>query len=145
MMDVKTRCDKACEILRRTNDGDDLSPEDLWLVQEMVNGHLDDEGEKLFEQLYQNAMVGYRKPWFHGIENLTIDHKHDVRWKGKVVEHYNPGWCWGEEARKAALELAERCKHLESIGVEPSTWTAIWQWERITGKDDTDENSGKVD
>ena len=41
----QSMCDKACEILQRTNDGDDLAPNHLWLVQEMVNGHLNERGE----------------------------------------------------------------------------------------------------
>ena len=122
-------CDKACEILRRTNDGDDLSPEHLWLLQEMVNGHLNELGEQEFEKLYQSALAGYQKPWFHGIEHLTTDHEGYVRWKGKVVEHFNSPWRWTEEARKQAEEVARRCRQLESIGVPHSTTTAVWLWE----------------
>lgn len=122
-------CDKACEILRRTNDGDDLSPEHLWLIQEMVNGHLNELGEQEFEKLYRSVLAGYRKPWFHGIEHLTSDHEGYVRWKGEVVEHYDSPWRWTEEARKQAEEVARRCRHLESIGVAPSTATVIWLWE----------------
>lgn len=125
-------CDKACEILRRTNDGDDLSPEHLWLLQEMVNGHLNELGEQEFEKLYQSALAGYQKPWFHGIEHLTIDHEGYVLWKGKHVEHFNihDGWCWTKEARLQAEEVARRCRHLESIGVEPSSTTVVWLWEK---------------
>ena len=122
-------CDKACEILRRTNDGDDLSPQHLWLIQEMVNGHLNELGEQEFEKLYQCALDGYEKPWFHGIEHLTTDHEGYVRWKGKVVEHFNSPWRWTEDARKQAEEVASRCRQLESIGVPPSTTTVVWLWE----------------
>jgi hypothetical protein len=58
-------CDKACEILRRTNDGDDLSPEHLWLIQEMVNGHLNELGRQEFEKLYQSPpWLAIRSPGF---------------------------------------------------------------------------------
>jgi len=122
--------DKACEILRRTRDGEDLSPEHLWMVQEMVNGRLNELGEQEFEKLYQLALQGYKKPWFHGIENLTIDHAGYVFWKGKVVEHYNSPWKWSAEAKAAAEDLARRCRHLESLGVEPTTTSAVWEWEK---------------
>ena len=123
-------CDKACEILRRTNDGDDLSPEHLWLLQEMVNGHLNELGEQEFEKLYQSALAGYQKPWFHGIENMTVDHEGYVRWKGKEVEHYDSPWRWTEEARVQAEELARRCRHLESIGVETTMGNTVWLWDK---------------
>ncbi len=123
-------CDKACEILRRTNDGDDLSPEHLWLLQEMVNGHLNELGEQEFEKLYQSALAGYQKPWFHGIEHMTVDHEGYVRWKGKEVEHYDSPWRWTEEARVQAEELARRCRHLESIGVETTMGNTVWLWDK---------------
>ena len=125
-------CDKACEVLRRTNDGDDLSPEHLWLIQEMVNGHLNELGEQEFEKLYLAALAegGYKKPWFHGIEHLTIDHEGYVLWKEKHVEHFNPGWCWSNEAKEQAEEVARRCRYLESIGVMPSNVTVVWGWEK---------------
>lgn len=126
----QSACDKACEILRRTNDGDDLSPEHLWLLQEMVNGHLNELGEQEFEKLYQSALAGYQKPWFHGIEHMTVDHEGYVRWKGKEVEHYDSPWRWTEEARVQAEELARRCRHLESIGVETTMGNTVWLWDK---------------
>ncbi len=47
-LDVNTRCEMSCEILRKANDGDDLDPRHLWLVQEAVNGHLNDDQQSLF-------------------------------------------------------------------------------------------------
>jgi hypothetical protein len=96
----------------------------------MVNGHLNEVGEQKFEKLYQSALAGYQKPWFHSIENLTIDHEGYVNWKGKAVEHYDSDWRWTDKARLAAEEVARRCQHLESIGVPPSTATVIWTWEK---------------
>lgn len=127
---AQSTADKACEIIRRTNDGDDLAPEHLYLVQEMVNGHLNEQGEIAFEELYQSVLRGYKKPWFHGIEHLTRDHEGYIYWKGKVVEHYDSPWAGTAEGREAANRLAARCRHLESIGVEPSSTTAIWHWEK---------------
>ena len=121
-------CDKACKILHDTRDGEDLSPKHLWLVQEMVNGRLNEKGKQAFEQLYQSVLAGYKKPWFHDIENLTIDHVGYVYWKGSVVEHYDSPWEWSTEAKKAAEEVAIRCRHLESIKVELSIRNVIFDW-----------------
>ena len=125
---LQSVCDKACFILQKTNDGDDLSPEHLYLLQEMVNGNLNELGEQEFEKLFLSAQAGYVKPWFHGFEHLTVDHKGFVRWKGNVVEHYDSPWRWSKEAKDSAEEVARRCLHLESIGQAPSVGTVIWNW-----------------
>jgi len=129
-MPEQTVCDKACRILHDTNDGNDLSPGHLWLVQEMVNDGLNEKGKEAFEKLYQSVLSGYTKPFFHDIEHLTINHVGYVFWKGKEVEHYNPGWSNSDEGKKAAEDLAARCRHLETIGVEVSTHNVIWAWEK---------------
>ena len=128
-MELST-CDKACEILKKTNDGDDLSPEHLYLIQEAVNEHLSEFGKQEFEKLSQSVLAGYQKPWFHGIEHMTLDHEGYVLWKGKAVEHYDSPWRWSKEGKEAAEELAERCRHLESIGVELTIGNTIWLWEK---------------
>jgi hypothetical protein len=122
--------DKALEILSATHDGDDLSPSHLKLLELAVNGFLNDQGKLEFEQLYQNAMKpqGYTVPWLHDIEHLTRDHQGFVRWKGHQVEHYDSPWCYSEEARKAAEEVARRCRLLEYVGEVPTTEKVIWRW-----------------
>jgi len=132
-MELKERCDMACKILQKTNDGDDLSPDHLWLVQEAVNGHLTDPGWDAFKVLYDSAMKGYVHPWFHGIEHLIRRQGGYVYWKGANVEHYDSPWCWTDEGKKAAEELAVRCRHLESIGVAINTGNTIWHWEKYEG------------
>jgi len=126
-MDTKERCDLACEILHDTNDGNDLSPTDLKLVEMAVNGFLNDKGWEKFKELHAQVKAGYVKPWFHGIEHLTIDHNGNVRWKGTVVEHYS--YENYEEEKESAVELGERCRILESNGIEVTMTTAIWHWE----------------
>ncbi len=122
--------DKALEILRVTQDGDDLSPPHLKLLELAVNCLLNDQGKLEFEALYQNAMKpqGYTVPWFHDIEHLTRDHQGFVRWKGHEVEHYDSSWCYSEEARRAAEEVARRCRLLEYMGEVPTTEKVIWRW-----------------
>ena len=83
-------CDKAIAILQTTSDGDKLAPLDLKLVENAVNGFLNEEGIKAFDQLHETIVAGkYQQPWFHGIENLTIDHVGYVYWKGAIIEHMN--------------------------------------------------------
>jgi hypothetical protein len=82
-------CDKAIEILQATSDGDKLAPLDLKLVESAVNGFLSEEGIKVFNQLHEAVVAGkYKHPWFHSIENMTLDHVGYVYWKGAIVEHY---------------------------------------------------------
>lgn len=132
-------CDKAIAILQATSDGDKLSPLDLALVESAVNGFLTEEGTKVFDKLHGTVLAGkYRQPWFHDIENLTIDHVGYIYWKGIVVEHYECPWAYSEEAKESAKELERRCKTLESKGITPSNHTAIWVWEEI-------EKGGYVD
>ena len=126
-IDTKERCDLACEILHETNDGNDLSPGDLKLVELAVNGFLNDKGWEKFKELHRQVKGGYKKPWFHGIEHLTIDHNGYVRWKGKVVEHYT--FDNYEAERDSAEELGRRCRTLESNSIEVSISNAIWLWE----------------
>lgn len=82
-------CEQACEILKRTHDGEDLSPSDLRLVQEAVNGNLTPAGKVAFSDLYAQVLSGeYRRPWLHGVEHLTIRHNGDVYWRDVRVENF---------------------------------------------------------
>lgn len=61
-----TVCDMPCDILQRTNDGDDLAPEHLKLLELAVNGELNDRGKALFEKLHQEVSEGrYRTSFPH--------------------------------------------------------------------------------
>jgi hypothetical protein len=123
--------DLAIEIMRSTKDGDNLAPQHLKLVERAVNGFLNEQGEVEFYELVSNVRKGYVKPWFHDIENLTIDHAGYVYWKDKQVEHYTPRWAYTDDAKQAATELARRCRHLESIGAEVNGTNAVWKWEQF--------------
>ena len=121
-------CEKACAILQKTNDGDDLDPRDLKLLEMAVNEFLNEEGKKAFEELYTNVQAGYKKPWLHGIEHLTRNHVGYVLWKGKIVEHYDSPWAYSAKAKKSAEEVARRCRILEARGEIPTTHNVIWTW-----------------
>ena len=126
---MSKHADMAIDILRKTNDGDDLDPSDLKLLENAVNGFLNERGEAAFEAFYNNVMSGYKKPWFHGVKNLTINHYGYVRWKGIIVEHYNLSVAYSAELKAQAQELGRRCRILESKGEIPTTHNAIWTWE----------------
>ena len=51
--------DRALDVLRRTNDGNDFLPGDLWLVQEAVNGRLNVPGQQAFLELSARDDAGY--------------------------------------------------------------------------------------
>jgi len=119
----------AIDILRQTNDGDGLDPSDLKFLEYAVNGFLNEQGEAIFKAFHKTVMSGYKKPWFHGVENLTINHSGFVRWKGSIVEHYNISTAYSAESKADAQELGRRCAILETKGIEPTTRTAIWEWE----------------
>jgi hypothetical protein len=122
-------CDKAIAILQATSDGDKLDPLDLKLVESAVNGFLNEEGIKVFNKLHETIAAGkYKHPWFHGIENMTLDHVGYVYWKGARVEHYEQPWAYSKEAKENAQELKRRCELLESKGILLNITTVIWNW-----------------
>lgn len=122
----KSICDLACEILEKTHDGDDLAPHHLKLLELAVNGRVNEKEEVAFYELHDNVLKGYKKPWYHDIENMTQDHEGFIYWRGVQVEHYSHDSY--EDADKESKELERRCKILESKGVKPTTITAIWKW-----------------
>jgi len=126
---VSEHADAAIDILQKTNDGDDLDPQHLKLVELAVNGFLNAKGEVAFRELHACVVQGYQKPWLHDVENLTIDHTGYVRWRGTMVEHYDLSWAYSAKAEVQAQELGRRCRILESRGEKPTTHNAIWTWE----------------
>ena len=126
---MATVIEQAIEVLERTNDGEDLAPCHLYLVQLAANDQLSDKGREAWAELVQQVAEGYRAPWFHGIEHLTIDHRGFVRWRGRQVEHYSSPWAYSEAGKASAIELAERCRILEARGEVPTTLTAVWRWD----------------
>ena len=127
---MTTAIEKAIEIIGKTNDGDNLSPDHLYLVQLACNGHLNEAGEIAFTELYDEVSGGkYTQPWLMGVEHLTMDHSSYVYWKGQHVDHWSmhlpaPEGYWEQEARNTA----DRCLFLEDAGIEVSSGEVIWKW-----------------
>lgn len=105
--------------LEKTNDGDDLSPEDLRLVEYCANNPLTEKSEIAIRKLHQNVISGYHKPWYHGIKNMTQDHEGFIYWKGIRVEHYS--FDEYSKADGAARKLAKTCKALEEHEITPTS------------------------
>lgn len=123
--------DQAIAILAATNDGDDLAPHHLALVQHAANGRLSDAGRIAFADLYAQTLTGYRRPWFHDIEHLTLDHAGKVFWKGEAVEHYDLSFAYSDKGRTAAEELARRCRAVEARGEKPDHRNVVWRWSEL--------------
>jgi hypothetical protein len=122
-------CNKAIEILQATSDGNKLAPLDLKLVESAVNGFLTLEGVEAFNKLHKTVAAGeYKQPWFHGIENMTIDDVGFIYWKGAIVEHYEQPWAYSKDAKENAQELKRRCEILERKGIPLNITTVIWKW-----------------
>ena len=128
-METSTRCNLACEILRATRDGDDLSPRDLKLVELMVNGECNESGEAAFDVLHKRVMDGsYAPDWLQGVEHLTRDHAGYVYWKGQEIEHWSGNLAYSEHGKTAAEELARRCQILDDAGTEINVGSVVWNW-----------------
>jgi len=136
-MDAKLRSETACEILGSTNDGDDLSPNEMSLVQDAVNGFLNDYGYKTFEALHRLIMGGsfvpFQERFFRGVENITADGKGAggglwIYYKGNHIEHYDSRYAQTDEGLKELKELQRRCMILEGAGKEVNSGTVLWGW-----------------
>lgn len=126
---MSNRFDEASGILRATNDGDDLSPEDLGLVQYVVNNGVESYPVRVaWDDLQARVHAGYQKPWLHGIEHLTRDHEGYVSWKGHVVDHWSGDLPYSKEGKAEATELARRCRILEERGEDIRPMTVVWRW-----------------
>jgi len=132
--ELRETCDKACAILKKTNDGDLLDPSDLKLTEYAVNGHLNESGREVFEKLYQRVVVDgtYVKPYLHDIEHMTRDHEGYIYYKGIHVEHYDRDYVYSEAAKHELTELKRRCEFLERKGVEVSCGSVVWGWDNYS-------------
>lgn len=118
-------------ILSKTNDGEKLDPSELYLLQEAVNGNLNQRGIEIFTNLYERVDKGeYIKPFLCGIEPFTLDLEGYVYYKDKQVEHFAYTHMGRKEMEKELEILKRRCQYLESIDVELSTITLIWRWDK---------------
>jgi|APSaa5957512535_1039671.scaffolds.fasta_scaffold00325_80 hypothetical protein len=82
--------DQVTEILHNTNDGDDLSPSHLHLLQIAMNGGISEAGEVELQKVYKEVKDGnYEPDAFYGIKGMSQDHEGYILWHGKQIEHYS--------------------------------------------------------
>lgn len=83
--------DICCEILERTHDGDDLSPQHLSMIQWAANDQLNDAGITELKKLHAQVMGGvYKSPYHLGVEFMTYDHEGFIYFKGQQVGALQP-------------------------------------------------------
>lgn len=127
-MDSQTTCEEAREICQKTHDGEDLAPHHLKLLENAVNGFLTDAGVEAFKDLCAQVKKGYVKPWFCGIEHLTITHAGHVYWRDTKVEHFAFARDQWRECKRQAVEVGRRCRILERRGEKPTVKAVIFDW-----------------
>jgi hypothetical protein len=69
------------------------------------------------------------KPYFQGIEHLTIDDAGYLSWKGQHIEHFDPDFAKSDAAKGKARILAARCRHLEEIGKDVNKFNVVLNWQ----------------
>jgi hypothetical protein len=132
MVEFHATVDKCCEILQRTNDGDDLDPADLKLTELAVNGRLNERGMKALDELHSRVVAGaYTKPWLHGVEPMTRDNEGYIYYKDKHVEHYSRHYVNSLQAKRDLTELRNQCEWLERRGIELSSVNAVCGWVKF--------------
>lgn len=110
--------EKVITIIKKTHDGDDLTPQELKLTELAANGFLNEKGEAKIEELYQAVMSGtYRRPSYLGVEHMDRDHEGYVYFKGQDVEHYSSFWAYSLAAEAELKKLQQQCLFLEKRGI----------------------------
>lgn len=111
-----TVIDKACFILEKTRDGNDLTPQDLKLTENAVNGFLNEKGLEAFEELYKTVEAGeYKRPAYLGVEFMDRDQNGHVYFKGQHVEDYAGFYAYSLAAKADLQVLQNKCLFVEKL------------------------------
>lgn len=121
-----------CEILQLSNDGEDLSPTHLKLIENSVNFGLNEQGKIVLDGVLKALKDGtYKAPWLLGVKGMTQDHEGYIYYHGAHVEHYTNRYFKNEAEIKEKLEeLKKRCETLKKNGLQVSCGNAIWLWNK---------------
>lgn len=121
--------DKTYTILLSTNDGDDLSPFHLRMIELVINNGekiLNEDGLVEWNKLYNDCKnKQYTKPFHFGVEHMTKDHTGFIYFKGIQVEHFSHSS--GEDELKDTQELADWCMDQEKQGLKISAGKAMFR------------------
>lgn len=113
-----TLIDKALKILENTNDGNDLTPQHLKLLENGVNGFLNDKGAVTLDELYKTVEAGqYKRSAYLGVEFMDRDSEGYVYFKGTEVEHYSSFYAYSEMAKMDLTVLQSHCLFLEQNNI----------------------------
>lgn len=124
-----TLIDKVLTILKKTHDGEDLTPGHLKLTEYAVNGFLNEKGMEMIEEIYQAVENGiYERPPYLGVEFMDRDHEGYVYFKGQEVEHYSSFWAYSLDAKADLKRLQKQCLFLEAKGI-PVNRTLQCSWK----------------
>lgn len=126
--EISETCDKTCEILQKTNNGNLLAPRDLKIVEIAVNGWQNELGQEAFDNLYRCVIIDgtYTKPYLHDIEHITRDHEGNIFYKGIQLENFSRSYIYSEDAKNALIAIKNRCEFLENQGIEVS-YCSVWE------------------
>ena len=128
--DIKTDFEKkALEILELTNQGADLKLEDLGTVEAVKNG-VEIKEKAYFNSIYIDVKTGYYKDrqWWHGFENLLLDHLGHVYWRKIYIYFFNHSHI-EDISKKYAEMLAYRCRSLELENIPVNIDELTWRWD----------------
>lgn len=144
-----TNIDKAKEILRQTDEGYNIAPHELKLVDRALQGYVHDDSQEQLDYLYTTVMDGsYQYPWHMGVEHMTLAHSGDIRFKGQPVDHFNPLTAYSLAAKSDLEKLQQYCLFLESKGekIELFPWAACaWSYHGTYAEDFAQEKKAELD
>lgn len=69
-----------------------------------------------------------KRPWLHGVENVTKDGRGNVYWRDLRIEHYSP--MSPEKELQSATDLAKSCLRLEDLGQDVTILNLFALWDR---------------
>ena len=117
--------DLSIEILSKSNDGNELSPNHLALIQNAVNNNINGKGTRLLLKIHEQIIKGtYKKEidYIFGVKHMTQGQEGSMFYKGITVEHFDHNfWCekgWKKDMKKATIQLKKDCQKLEKKGIE---------------------------
>ena len=111
--------EKALAIIQHSNEGRDLDPLHLRMVELACNKQFSRIDLKVLDQLYQQVVIhkDYQKPWLAGVPFMRVDHAGYIRYKGQVVEHYSLDEMLTADIRDQVVTLQQACLQMESAGI----------------------------
>lgn len=119
--------DKVMEIISLTNDGNDLTYDDLVMLEHAINFGNEDFVNKIYGEVKSGTYENY-----YICKNFRLDHEGYVYYKGFNVEHFELPYSRTAKAAEYVRELKRRCEFLEANNIEISCSNAVLHWKEIS-------------